>query len=96
MHPIYTLESLMRMGIVERTLEPDDDIMIRYDFVIPVDSYFKKTDLQNLQDLFQANKVEISYYYDYEEEKDRVVVEVCYETDLLQVCDSTKEGTSHG
>ena len=85
MHPIYTLESLMRMGIVERTLEPDDDIMIRYDFDIPEDSFFRKSDLQNLQDIFKADRVEISFYFDAEEDERKVAIEICYETDHLCV-----------
>jgi hypothetical protein len=87
MHGIYTLEAMYNMNICKRMLDPNDDIRIRYDFKIPVDTSFSKIDTDILKESFCADTINICFYFDPDENEDILCLEIGYEKDLIDVCD---------
>lgn len=86
MHPIYTLDSLASMGVVERNLNVDEDTKVRYDFDLNDETYFETNDLERIKELFKADRIGIVTYYGSDQEK-HTAIQIIYKEDIMGICE---------
>jgi len=75
---IKALDALVSLGICSKSedlLEAGD---AEYRFKIEVDNYFTLPELERLQKQFLADELKMSYYYDSDEEKDILAVDLYF------------------
>lgn len=85
LHPIYTLESLFKIGVIDRFTNLDETTAILYILKVEEDGHFNIADLKCLQNTFLADRCEVRTYFDSEDEKDKTVIELSYIHDILGV-----------